>query len=74
MDKAKAKDLANQITGTGKAVGFPANLKVYTGGKAPGVDKWIVYARSFDNTEQGEWKYLENTDQVTAFLYGAGTE
>jgi hypothetical protein len=47
-----AKEKANDITATGKAVGFPANLKVYTGGKAPGVDKWLVYARAFDGSEE----------------------
>jgi hypothetical protein len=69
LNKPEAKDLANKITGTGKAVGFPANLKVYTGGKAPGVDRWIVYARLFDAVEEGAtWEYLENVQQVELFI------
>jgi hypothetical protein len=69
MDKKYAKEKANDITATGKAVGFPANLKVYTGGKAPGVDKWIVYARLFDAVEEGAtWEYLENEQQVELFI------
>jgi hypothetical protein len=70
MDKKFAKEKANDITATGKAVGFPANLKVYTGGKAPGVDKWLVYARAFDGSEETmeHWNYLEDDIQVAQFL------
>lgn len=70
MDKAKAKELANQITSSGKAVGFPANLKVYTGGKAPGVDKWIVYAHDFNvgGDLPDAWQYLATPEEVVDFL------
>jgi hypothetical protein len=70
MDKKFAKEKANDITSTGKAVGFPANLKVYTGGKAPGVDKWLVYAREFSDGVDSptEWEYLETAEQVENFI------
>lgn len=70
MDRDLAKELANKITATGKAVGFPANLKVYTGGKAPGVEKWLVYARIFEAqaVNEGGWEYLSNQAEVDVFL------
>lgn len=70
LNKPEAKDLANRITATGKAVGFSANLKVYTGGKAPGVDKWLVYAREFSDGVDSptEWEYLETVEQVENFI------